>query len=79
MILGGWFDHDHVEEEDRTIERQALRQACKQKVVAEPCERPNKLIARSVNRCSSADDSTVSSILSGLETRSLGLNTLGTT
>ena len=46
MILGGWFDHD----EDRTIEMQALRQPCKQKAVAEPCERPNKLITRSVNR-----------------------------
>ena len=29
--------------------------------------------------CGVDDDSTVSSILSGLETRSLGLNTLGTT
>ena len=37
MILEGRFDHDHVEEEDRTIERQALRQTCKQKAVAEPC------------------------------------------
>ena len=44
MILGGRFDQDHVEEEDRTIERQALRQTCKQKAVAEPCERTNKLI-----------------------------------
>ena len=34
MILGGRFDHDHVEEEDRTIERQALRQTCKQKAVS---------------------------------------------
>ena len=46
MILGGRVDHDHVEEEDRTIERQALRQTCKQKAVAEPCERPNKQITR---------------------------------
>ena len=38
MILGGRFDHEHVEEEDRTIERQALRQTCKQKAVAEPCD-----------------------------------------
>ena len=37
-ILGGRFDHEHVEEEDRTIERQALRQKCKQKAVAEPCD-----------------------------------------
>ena len=44
MILGGRFDHDHVEEEDRTIEMQALRQPCKQKPVAEPWERPNRLI-----------------------------------
>ena len=50
MILGGRFDRDHVEEEDRTIERQALRQTCKQKAVAEPCERPYK----SVNRGNSA-------------------------
>ena len=50
MLLGERFDHDPVEEEDRTIERQALRQTCKQKAVAEPCERPNKLITRSVNR-----------------------------
>ena len=35
MILGGRFDHGHVEEEDRTVERQALRQTCKQKAVAE--------------------------------------------
>ena len=48
MILGGRCDHDHVEEENRTIERQALRQICKQKAVAEHCERPNKLITRSV-------------------------------
>ena len=41
MILGELFDHDHVEEKDRTVERQALRQTCKQKAVAEPCERPN--------------------------------------
>ena len=34
MIL----DHEHVEEEDRTIERQALRQTCRQKAVAEPCD-----------------------------------------
>ena len=54
MILGGRFDDEHVEEEDRTIERRALRQACKQKAVAEPCERPNKLIARSVNKGNSA-------------------------
>ena len=54
MILGGRFDHDHVKEEDRTIERQALRQTWKQKAVAEPCERPNKLITRSVNRGNSA-------------------------
>ena len=38
MILGGRFDHEHVEEEDRTIERQTLRQTCKQKAVAEPCD-----------------------------------------
>ena len=50
MILGGRFDHDHVEDKDRTMEMQALRQPCKQKAVAEPCERPNKLITRSVNR-----------------------------
>ena len=31
MILGGRFDQDHVEEEDRTIERQALRRTFKQK------------------------------------------------
>ena len=54
MLLGERFDHDPVEEEDRTIERQALRQTCKQKAVAEPCERPNKLITRSVNRGNSA-------------------------
>ena len=54
MILGGRFDHDPVEEEDRTIERQTLRQTCKQKAVAEPCERLNKLITRSVNRGNSA-------------------------
>ena len=54
MILGGRFDHDHVEEEDRILERQALRQTCKQKAVAEPCERPNKHITRSVNRGNSA-------------------------
>ena len=54
MILGGRFDHYHAEEEDRTIERQALRQTYKQKAVAEPCERPNKLITRSVNRGNSA-------------------------
>ena len=54
MILGGRFDHGHVEEEDRTIKRQALRQTCKQKAVTEPCERPNKLIARSVDRGNSA-------------------------
>ena len=47
-------NHDPVEGEDRTIERQALRQTCKQKAVAEPCERPNKLITRSVNRGNSA-------------------------
>ena len=47
MILGGRFDHDHVEEEDRTIARCALRQTCKQMAVAEPCERPKKLIIRS--------------------------------
>ena len=39
MILGGRFDHDHIERADRTIERQALTQTCKQKTVAEPCER----------------------------------------
>ena len=50
MILGGRFDHDHVEDEDRTIEMKTLRQTCKQKAIAEPCERPNKLITRSVNR-----------------------------
>ena len=38
MILGGRFDHDHIENDDRTIERQSLRQTCKQKAVAEPCE-----------------------------------------
>ena len=54
MILGGRFDHEHVKEEDITIERQALRQTGKQKAVAEPCERPNKLIANSVNRGNSA-------------------------
>ena len=54
MILGGRFGHDHAEEEDKTIERQALRQTYKQKAVAEPCERPNKLITRSVNRGNSA-------------------------
>ena len=47
MILGGRF-------EDRTIERKALRQTYEQKAVAEPCERPNKLITRSVNRGNSA-------------------------
>ena len=26
MILGGRFDHDHVKEEDSTIERKILRQ-----------------------------------------------------
>ena len=42
MVLGERFDHDHAEEEDRTIERQAaLRQTYKHKAVAEPCERPN--------------------------------------
>ena len=50
MILGGQFDHDHVEEEDRTIERQVLRQTCKQKAVAEPCERPNKLSFKTPGR-----------------------------
>ena len=50
VILGGRFDHDHVEKEDRAIERHAPRQTCKQKAVAEPCERPNKLITRSLNR-----------------------------
>ena len=54
MILGGRFDHDHVEKEHRTIERHAPRQTCKQKAVAEPCERRNKLITRSVNRGNSA-------------------------
>ena len=44
MILGGRFDHGHVKEEDITIERQVLRQTCKQNAVAEPCERLNKLI-----------------------------------
>ena len=53
MILGGRFDQDHVEE-DRTIERQALRQTCKQKAGTEPCERTNKQITRSVNRGNSA-------------------------
>ena len=38
LIPGGLFNHDHVEEEDRIIKRQALRQTCKQKAVAEPCE-----------------------------------------
>ena len=36
MILGERFDHDHVEEEASTIERQSLRQTCNQKAVAEP-------------------------------------------
>ena len=54
MILGGLLDHDHVEEEDGTIERQALGQTCKEKEEAEPCERPNKLFTRSVNRGNSA-------------------------
>ena len=54
MIIGGRFDQDLVEEEDRTIERQALRQTCKQKAVTEPCERINKQITRSVNRGNSA-------------------------
>ena len=54
MILGGRFDHEHVKEEDRTIERQALRQTCKQKAVTEPCESPSKLIDRSMNRGNSA-------------------------
>ena len=54
MILGGQLDHDHVEEEDRSIERLSLRQTCTQKAVAEPCERLNKLITRLVNRGNSA-------------------------
>ena len=33
MIFGGMFDQDHVEEEDRTIERQTLRKTCKQKAI----------------------------------------------
>ena len=41
MILGGRFDQEHVKEKDRTIERQALRQTCKQKAVAEPCGKKN--------------------------------------
>ena len=57
MILRERFDHDHAGEEDRTLERQALRQTYKQKAVAEPCERPNKLITRSLNRGNS--DSTL--------------------
>ena len=48
------FDQDHVAEEDRTIERQALRQTCKQEAEAESFERPNKLITRSGNRSNSA-------------------------
>ena len=28
MITAGRFDHDHVEEGDRTMERQAARQSC---------------------------------------------------
>ena len=55
LILGGRFDHDHVEEDDRTIERQALRQTCKQKAVAEPSERPNKLIIAEVQKNSSSE------------------------
>ena len=47
MLFGGGFDHDHVEEKDRTIARYALRQTCKQMAVAEPDERPNQIITRS--------------------------------
>ena len=54
VILGGRFDHDYAKKEDRTIEMQALRRTYKHKAVAEPCERPNKLITRSVNRGNSA-------------------------
>ena len=54
IIRGGRLDQDHVEEEDKNIERQALRQTCKQMAEAESCERPNKLITRSGNRGNSA-------------------------
>ena len=54
MIFGGRFDYGHEEEEDIIIERQTPRRTCKEKAVAEPCERPNTLISRSVNRGNSA-------------------------
>ena len=41
MILAERFEHGHVEEEDKTIERHALRQTCKQKAVKESCKSPN--------------------------------------
>ena len=44
MILGGRFEHSHAEEDDRTLERQVLRQTCKKKATEEPCEKPYKPI-----------------------------------
>ena len=50
MILGGRFEHNHAEEDDRTLERQVLRQTCKKKATEEPCEKPYKLIISEVEK-----------------------------
>ena len=50
VILGGQFEHNHAEEDDRTLERQVLRQTCKKKATEEPCEKPYKLIISEVEK-----------------------------
>ena len=50
MILGGRFEHNHVEPDTRKLERQKVRQNCKRKAAEEPSERPSKLIVSEIEK-----------------------------
>jgi hypothetical protein len=55
MVLGGRFEHNHSEPDERDIERQQIRQHCKRKAIEEPSERPSKLIIQEIEKNNSEE------------------------
>lgn len=55
MVLDGRFEHSHEEPENRTIQRQKIRDSCKRKAEEEPGERPAKIIMSEIGKAESEE------------------------
>ena len=55
MVLGGRFEHNHSEPDERSIQRHKVRQECKRKDSDEPGERPNKIIMTEIAKQDKTD------------------------